>query len=160
MGRLQSKAARRGDLRDTHSKTGDLDYWSSLASRFGGAYPGGTTTGSGTSSGYSTFMPASNPTSSILGGAMGAAGLGLQLAKFLPFSDKRLKTDIKPVGKTHDGQNVYSYRFLGEPHHQIGLVAQEVEQRHPEAVVTDRAGWKHVDYGRATAHAAPAGGLM
>jgi hypothetical protein len=91
---------------------------------------------------------------------MGAAGLGLQLAKFLPFSDKRLKTDIKPVGKTHDGQNVYSYRFLGEPHHQIGLVAQEVEQRHPEAVVTDRAGWKHVDYGRATAHAAPAGGLM
>jgi hypothetical protein len=64
--------------RDTYSKTGDLDYWSSLASRFGGAYPGGTTTGTGTSSGYTRFMPPSNPTSNMLGGLMGLGSLGLQ----------------------------------------------------------------------------------
>src|SRR6266404_838455 len=64
--------------RDTYSKTGDLDYWSSLASRFGGAYPGGTTTGTGTSSGYTRFMQPCNPTSSMLGGLMGLGSLGLQ----------------------------------------------------------------------------------
>jgi Chaperone of endosialidase len=135
------------------------EYLARMAQLYQSMYPGGTTSGTGTSSGYSTITQPSNPTSSILGAGLGAAGLGLQLAKFLPWSDRRLKTDIKPVGKTYDGQNIYSYRFLGEPHHQIGLMAQEVEKRRPDAVQTDRAGWKHVDDGRATAHAAPAGGL-
>jgi hypothetical protein len=63
--------------RDTYSKTGDLDYWTNMASRFLGGSPGGTTTGTGTSSGYTRFMQPSNPTSSMLGGLMGLGSLGL-----------------------------------------------------------------------------------
>ncbi len=66
--------------RDTYGKTSYLDYLSNLASRFQGAYPGGTTTGSGTSQGWQTYMPPTNPTSSILGTGMGLASLGLSAA--------------------------------------------------------------------------------
>jgi hypothetical protein len=92
----------------------------------------------------------------MLGGLMGLGSLGLQA--YSAFSDERLKKDIKPVGKLHDGQTIYSYKFRGSPRTEIGLLAQEVEQRHPEAVHVDPAtGLKKVHYGMATA---PAGGLF
>lgn len=72
------------------------------------------------------------------------------------FSDRRLKTDIKPIGKTYDGQTIYSYRYKGEKHTEIGLIAQEVEKKHPHAVGL-AGGHKTVDYGHATDHAARKG---
>lgn len=68
------------------------------------------------------------------------------------FSDERLKEDISPVGKLFDGQNVYSYRYKGDDTPRIGLMAQEVERRTPEAV-TEIGGFKAVNYGMATAYA-------
>jgi hypothetical protein len=128
-------------------------------------YPGDTSTGTSNSSSYAYGTPSTNPTSSILGGILGGAGLGVQALQIpgvaaalgLTGSDKRLKEDIKPVGKLKDGQTVYSYRFNGDPRTQIGLLAQEVERVHPEAVATHPSGYKMVDYARATA---PAGGLF
>jgi hypothetical protein len=140
--------------RDTYGKTGNLDYWSNMASRLLGAYPGGTTSGSGNSSGYQQYMPPSNGLASGMGGLMGLAGLGMQA---YALSDARLKKDITPVGKLNDGQTIYSYRFPGNPKTEIGLLAQEVERVHPEAVATHPSGYKMVDYRRVTA--AP-GGLM
>ena len=78
----------------------------------------------------------------------GIAGIG-QLGLAL-LSDERTKENIAPVGELHDGQTVYSYNYLGDPTPQIGLMAQEVEETHPEAVVTGSDGFKRVDYGRAT----------
>jgi hypothetical protein len=72
------------------------------------------------------------------------------------FSDKRLKHDIKKVGKTYDGQDIYSYKMAGDPRTHIGLIAQQVEKKHPEAVGL-RAGFKTVDYGKATDKAASRG---
>jgi len=72
------------------------------------------------------------------------------------FSDERLKEDIKPIGKTFDGQPIYSYRMKGDSRTQIGLLAQEVEHHHPEAVGLAR-GYKTVDYDKATEHAAHRG---
>lgn len=69
------------------------------------------------------------------------------------FSDERLKEDIEPVGELNDGQTVYKYRYVGSPVFQIGLMAQDVEQTHPEAV-TDIAGFKAVNYDKATRYAA------
>ena len=79
------------------------------------------------------------------------------------FSDERLKEDVRPIGKTNDGQTIYSYRYKGEPHTQIGLLAQEVEKHHPEAVGL-AGGYKTVDYSKATAdserhHRAFGGGI-
>lgn len=72
------------------------------------------------------------------------------------FSDERLKEDITPVGETFDGQTIYRFRYKGEKAHQIGLIAQEVEKAHPEAVGRSQ-GFKTVDYDQATKDAAKIG---
>ena len=65
------------------------------------------------------------------------------------FSDERLKTDIKEIGKTNDGQKIYSYKYKGDDRTQIGLMAQDVEKSHPDAVGL-MGGYKTVDYKKAT----------
>jgi hypothetical protein len=65
------------------------------------------------------------------------------------FSDERLKKDIKEIGKTHDGQPIYSYKYKNDDRTQIGLMAQDVEKKHPEAVGL-LGGYKTVDYKKAT----------
>lgn len=79
-----------------------------------------------------------------------ATGVGAiaTLAPLLMKSDRRLKVDIRAIGKSFDGQTIYAYRFLGEPQTQIGLMAQEVELVRPDAVV-EIEGVKHVDYAKA-----------
>lgn len=72
------------------------------------------------------------------------------------FSDKRLKENIKPIGKTFDGQTVYSYNYKGDKTTQIGLIAQEVARHHPKAV--GHVGkYKTVNYDKATGLAAKRG---
>ena len=97
---------------------------------------------------------------------MNAAGLvgagktllegGAGLASLFGLSDKRLKENIHQIGKTFDGQPVYRYNYKGHPETQIGLIAQEVERKHPEAVGV-AGNYKTVDYGRATEDAAHRG---
>ena len=74
-------------------------------------------------------------------------------ATVMAMSDSRMKEDIKHIGNTYDGQKIYSYRFKGEPQTHIGLLAQEVEKKHPDAVGSIK-GVKMVDYDAATANAA------
>lgn len=69
------------------------------------------------------------------------------------FSDERLKEDMEPIGKTFDGQPIYRYKMKGDSRERIGLSAQDVEKKHPEAVGL-AGGFKYVDYGRATEEAA------
>jgi spore germination cell wall hydrolase CwlJ-like protein len=89
-----------------------------------------------------------------------AAGIGASVAEFLPllfaFSDKRMKTDIKAIGKTFDGQTIHRYKYKGDPKTQIGLIAQEVEEAHPNAVGL-AGGMKTVNYDTATREAAKRG---
>lgn len=79
----------------------------------------------------------------LLGGLF---GLG---ASAIRFSDKRLKKNIKKIGKTDDGQNLYSYEYKGSDIPQIGLMAQEVEKKHPDAVINTASGFKAVNYDKA-----------
>jgi hypothetical protein len=65
------------------------------------------------------------------------------------FSDERLKENIKKVGETNDGQPIYRYNYKGDQRTQIGLLAQDVEKDHPEAVGSSQ-GYKTVDYKKAT----------
>ena len=70
-----------------------------------------------------------------------------------------MKADIKTVGKLDNGLRVYSYRYTDDPMEMkhIGVMADEVEDVHPEAVTVlppafgHLAGMKIVDYARATA---------
>ena len=102
----------------------------------------------------STTTPGPSPISQGIGAATAAAGIGADIAKvapmFLPFSDIRTKENVVPVGKTFDGQTIHRFNYKGDPRTQIGLVAQEVEQRHPEAVHQGLGGLKQLDYEAAT----------
>jgi hypothetical protein len=80
------------------------------------------------------------------------------------FSDERLKHDVKEIGKTNDGQPIYSYKYNGDNRTQIGLMAQDVEKKHPSAIGL-MGGYKTVDYKKATKdserpHKDMGGGLM
>lgn len=62
------------------------------------------------------------------------------------FSDRRLKTDIRKVGKTKDGLPVYTYRYRdGGPKH-MGVMAQDVAKRKPAALGPEVEGFKTVNY--------------
>lgn len=72
------------------------------------------------------------------------------------FSDERLKEDIKKIGKTFDGQVIYSFKYKGDPRTQVGLMAQDVEKKTPDAV-GESHGYKTVDYDKATERSAERG---
>ena len=111
---------------------------------------GGTTTTQQQQLGTQT--PANNVLSNVLGGISGAAGL------VGAFSDRRIKKNIKDIGRTHDNQKIYSFRYKGSNMPQLGMMADEVEKRTPEAVQPDPAtGFKRVRYDQATRKAAQMG---
>ena len=68
------------------------------------------------------------------------------------FSDKRLKENLKPVGKLNNGLKVYVGNYKKETGlgttPQLFLIAQEVQKKHPEAV-GQRFGALTVDYKQA-----------
>lgn len=70
-------------------------------------------------------------------------------------SDERMKDDIQEVGALADGSAVYSFTYKDDPDDRvhIGLMAQEVEKKTPEAV-KEFGGVKAVNYGMATERAA------
>jgi hypothetical protein len=67
-------------------------------------------------------------------------GAGLQAASL--FSDRRLKTDIRRVGKTDAGVPIYTYRYLGEGPYHMGVMADDV----PDALGPVIEGFKTVRY--------------
>ena len=83
-----------------------------------------------------------NPTMQWIGTAAQAAG---PLASL--FSDARLKENIKPVGETYDGLTTYTYNYKGDNTPQMGVMAQEVEVKKPEALGPTINGFKTVRYG-------------
>jgi hypothetical protein len=61
-------------------------------------------------------------------------------------SDMRLKEDITRVGTTHLGLPLYHYRYRGLPAVWEGVMAQDVEIMHPNAIKPLAYGYKSVDY--------------
>ena len=87
-------------------------------------------------------------TGDILGTAAQLAGM-----YFMGPSDERLKENIKPIGKSENGHNLYTWDWndkakeLGVNTPTIGVLAQEVKKYMPEAVITDENGYYMVNYG-------------
>ena len=59
-------------------------------------------------------------------------------------SDRRLKENIKHIGKTEGGTNIYTYNYIGGDVRHTGPMADEV----PYAVVGTINGYSAVDYGK------------
>ena len=84
----------------------------------------------------------------ILGSAAQLGGMYL-----LGQSDERLKENIKPIGKSENGHNLYTWNWndkakeLGVNDPTTGVIAQEIMKYMPEAVITDENGYYMVNYG-------------
>lgn len=73
----------------------------------------------------------SSAKSSLFGGIL---NIGLGLLSL--FSDKRLKENIRLLGKGKDGHNVYAYNYKADPATEyVGYMAQEVEAVDPSMVL-------------------------
>lgn len=76
-------------------------------------------------------------------------GLGLLGAGALTkYSDERLKENIDKVGETKGGNNVYAYNMKGDKRRQLGVMAQELMKKQPEAVLKTPSGYLAVDYSK------------
>ena len=64
-------------------------------------------------------------------------------------SDRRLKSNINRIGTHKLGIGIYEYDIEGR--HEIGVMAQEVEQVMPQAVIHHPDGYMMVQYGRINA---------
>ncbi|PWE57131.1 hypothetical protein DEM27_05680 [Metarhizobium album] len=87
---------------------------------------------------------------SILGGLAG-------LFKGVTLSDERTKKNVKKVGSLK-GHPLYEYSYKGQfddGKKHIGVMAQEVEKKRPDAVVKGRDGLRRVNYGALFEASAP-----
>ena len=72
-------------------------------------------------------MANAQATQQLIGAGMGAAAMA--------FSDRRLKKRIKFIGTRRDGLGLYEFEYVwGGPKH-VGVMADEVRRKFPEAVV-------------------------
>jgi hypothetical protein len=94
-----------------------------------------------------------NATGSLVGKSstseMGLSGedLGKLAMAAAVASDRRLKTDIEKVGKMDNGLAVFKYRYKAGGPMQLGVMAQDVQKKKPEAVVKTPSGYLGVKYG-------------
>ena len=88
-------------------------------------------------------MNANNATSAgQMGTLAGLGGAGIIAAA----SDIRLKENIKRIGEHPLGIGIYEFDYIwGE--HSIGVMAQEVLNVKPSAVITHPSGYLMVNYG-------------
>ena len=101
-----------------------------------------------------TFTPTTDvapppPVMQNVGAAMfgDILGFGMNVASVVKFqSDSRLKEDIKKIGTSIDGHNIYKFKYLDSPEYYTGVMAEEVLAKKPEAVSRLDNGYWGVDY--------------
>lgn len=111
---------------------------------------GGTVTNTGGLFGSDGFTGGGGDnTSGGLGSSATTAGLGALFSSLFAASDRRIKKDITRVGTTDGGLPVYTFRYKSGGPMQMGVMAQDLEENLPSAVV-EVDGVKMVDYGQVT----------
>lgn len=88
---------------------------------------------------YNAKVGTQNSNTAAVGSFLGSAAQAAML-----FSDENLKENIVPNG-TENGHNIYEFNYIGNPQKYIGVMAQEVEKTHPEAI-GEKDGFKTVNY--------------
>ena len=92
----------------------------------------------------SLYNNAANAEAEMIGAVIGA---GTRIATSP--SDRRLKTDIELVGvDAESGLNLYEFAYIKDTSRRfVGVMADEVKEKYPEAVMVDSDGYMAVDYG-------------
>ncbi|XAI95122.1 hypothetical protein [Microcystis phage Mwe-JY13] len=86
---------------------------------------------------YQSELQQHNAKVGAIGGALGG------LFGMFKFSDARLKTNVKRIGKTDSGQPIYSYNYIWGGPTEIGVMAHETPSN---AVIYDASGFQMVNY--------------
>lgn len=94
---------------------------------------------------FQNYQTQQQQQNALLGGLFGLGAAGVY-----KFSDRRLKKNIKKIGKTNDGLPIYSYKYRSGGPTELGLMAQDVAKKKPEAVAVTPSGYLAVDYSKAT----------
>lgn len=103
------------------------------------------------------FPPSGTPAAPWQGGYVGAnlggawgdatnASYAVTAPIVLIVSDARLKRDIALIGHLDNGLGLYRYRYLWSDAAFVGVMAQEVAAKMPDAVVVGEDGYLRVDY--------------
>lgn len=118
---------------------------SNLLSQVGGVQAGGIT---GAANAQAAGLVGS--ANALASGQIGAANaqqqgltnvLGLGA---LAFSDRRLKENIKPVGRGDRGLPLYKFNYINENDSYLGYMADEVQKLDPDSVFLDESGFYKV----------------
>lgn len=93
---------------------------------------------------YQADQDAANAQNAMTGQLLSAASAPFSM------SDRRLKRDIKAIGKSAAGLVIYTFRYLWDKVGTVrtGHMADEVEKVFPDAVVSGPFGYKMVNYAR------------
>jgi len=75
-----------------------------------------------------------------------ALGIATSIKTLGTTSDSRLKKNIKKIGQSIDGYNIYKFEYLDDDKEWIGVLAEEVFKKKPSAVVRMDNGFLGVDY--------------
>jgi hypothetical protein len=97
----------------------------------------------------SAFNAGLNAQGEMIGGLVGAGGkLGAAALPFMMGSDRRLKENIKVVGRDErTALPLYEFEYKGGSGRRfLGVMADEVEKKFPKMVVTRPDGYKAVNY--------------
>lgn len=92
---------------------------------------------------YNTQLQQSN---AAMGGLF---GLGSSLLGGWALSDRRSKTNIRKIGRLANGLPVYSFTYRYGGPEQIGLMSDDVREKHPDAVFRHVDGFDRVNYEQA-----------
>jgi hypothetical protein len=136
-----------GMLSGANSLFGSSGMFPGTLGSIGGMFGAAPAAGAGASflaPGMSAALPG------IAGGASSIAPALGMAAPMAMSSDRRLKRDISRVGTLKNGLPVYLFRYKWSEGLRVGLMADEVEQVRPEAVLEGPLGFKLVDYALAT----------
>jgi len=110
----------------------------------GGAGSGGAgSSGAGSSGAGSSGAGSSGAGSGGAGGGAGGGGSGGG-----GWSDRRLKRRIVRLGKTPDGLPLYRFQYIWGGPDYVGVMAQDLLELRPDAVIHDESGYLQVDYER------------
>lgn len=92
--------------------------------------------------GYNADVASANSTNA------GLMGLGSAAMMAYALSDRRFKKDIVMVGELMPGINLYEFEYTFGSPRIVGVMADEVENVMPEAVMTDERGVRFVNYSK------------
>jgi hypothetical protein len=72
--------------------------------------------------------------------------VGLGISAVAAFCDARVKENVEHVGSTPNGLGVFAFNYIWDDVRRIGVMAQEVQKRFPEAVEQGQDGILLVHY--------------